>query len=136
MTAHDWNPAPADIAAIREARRNGTLSGQLRKQIADGRARLGSAPAKSWPTSGRRRDLNGVTCPHCGAGPDQRCHLRVREQTLPEPHDERLAAWAQLVACCTTCQATPGQRCHQNGMPLPPNTVHPARTQEAERTAA
>jgi hypothetical protein len=55
---------------------------------------------------------------------------------LPKPHQQRLAAWAQLVACCTTCQAAPGQRCHLDGMPLPAHTVHAARYQEAEAAAA
>lgn len=134
MTA-DWTPQPADIAELREARRNGGLRNLLRQQIAEGKARQGSAPAKTWP-SGRRRDANGITCPHCGAGPDQRCHLRTRDKTLPAPHQQRLALWAQTVACCPTCQATPGQRCHLDGMPLPAGTVHAARYQEAEATAA
>jgi hypothetical protein len=132
----DWMPEPADIAAMREARRSGSLRSLLRQQIGEGRARLESAPAKRWSVSGKRRDLNGVTCPHCQAGPDQRCHLRTRDQTLPKPHQQRLAAWAQLVACCTTCQAAPGQRCHLDGMPLPAHTVHAARYQEAEEVAA
>lgn len=135
MTAADWTPAPTDIAAVREARRNGSLRAQLRQQIGEGRARLGSEPAKSWP-SGRRRDVNGITCPHCGAGPDQRCHLRTRDQTLPAPHPQRLALWALTVACCPTCQAAPRTGCHHDGMPLPAGAVHPARHQEAEATAA
>lgn len=135
MTVNDWKPEPTDIAEIREARRNGSLRAQLRQQIGEGRARLEAVPAQRW-SSGIRRDLNGTTCPHCGAGPDQRCHLRTRAQTLPQPHQQRVALWAQTVACCTTCQATPGQRCHLDGMPLPAGTVHPARYQEAERAAA
>jgi hypothetical protein len=135
VTAPDWTPAPTDIAAIREARRTGSLRAQLRQQIGEGRARLEAVPVQRW-SNGTRRDLNGVTCPHCQAGPDQRCHLRTRDQTLPKPHQQRLAAWAQLVACCTTCQAAPGQRCHLDGMPLPAHTVHAARYQEAEEVAA
>jgi hypothetical protein len=131
----DWTPAPTDIAAVREARRNGAFRAQLRQQIGEGRARLEAVPTKRWP-SGKRRDLNGITCPHCGAGPDQRCHLRTRTQTLKQPHEQRVALWAQTVACCTTCQAVPEQRCHLDGMPLPAGTVHPARLQDAERTAA
>jgi hypothetical protein len=135
VTTADWTPAPTDIAATREARRNGSLRAQLRQQIGEGRARLDAAPAQRW-ASGIRRDQNGVTCPHCQAGPNQRCHLRTRDQTLPAPHQQRIDLWAQTVACCTTCQAAPGQRCHLDGMPLPAGTVHPARHQDAERTAA
>jgi hypothetical protein len=135
VTTADWTPAPTDIAATREARRTGSLRAQLRQQIGEGRARLEAAPVQRW-ASGIRRDLNGVTCPHCQAGPDQRCHLRTRDQALPQPHQQRVALWAQTVACCTTCQAAPGQRCHLDGMPLPAGTVHPARHQDAERTAA
>jgi len=124
-----------DAAQIKAARRNGTLKSLLREQIAEGKARLGTAVVKEWP-SGRRRDVNGITCPHCHAGPDQRCHVLSRDKTLPKPHQQRLAVWAQTVACCTTCQATPGQRCHADGIPLPPNTVHARRYTEAEETAA
>ena len=131
----DWTPQPSDIAAMREARRNGNLRSLLRQQITDGKARLGAAPVKEWP-SGGRRDVGGITCPHCGAGLDQKCHLRVRDKTLPAPHPQRLAKWAQTVACCPTCHAAPGTRCHLDGMPLPPGTVHAARYQEAEATAA
>lgn len=131
----DWTPSLDEVAAMREARRNGSMRGLLSKQIADGKARLGSIVVKDWP-SGRRRDVGGTTCPHCGAGPDQRCHLRTRDKTLPAPHPQRLAAWAQTVACCPSCEATPGERCNVDGIPLPINNVHPARYTEAERTAA
>jgi hypothetical protein len=131
----DWKPAPSDIAATRAARKAGNFHTLLRQQIGEGKARLGSDPAKAWP-SGRRRDVNGITCPHCTARPDQRCHLRTRDKTLPQPHPQRLALWAQTVACCPTCQAAPGQRCHLDGMPLPADAVHAARYQEAEATAA
>jgi hypothetical protein len=135
MTAPDWTPQPADVAATQEARRNGSFRGQLSKQIAEGKARLGTMPAKAWP-SGRRRDIGGITCPHCGAGPDQRCHLRTRDKTLPVPHQQRLAVWAQTVACCPECQAAPGQQCHLAGIPLQSATVHARRYQEAEETTA
>lgn len=125
-----------DAAQIKAARRDGTLKLLLRQQIAEGKARLGDAPAKNWPASGRRRDINGITCPHCHAGPDQRCHVLSRDKTLPQPHQQRLAVWAQTVACCTTCEVEPGQRCHNDGIPLPPNTVHPARYVGAEGNAA
>lgn len=124
-----------DAARIAAARRDGSLKSLLREQIAEGKARLGTAVVKEWP-SGRRRDVNGITCPHCHAGPDQRCHVLSRDKTLPQPHQQRLAVWAQTVACCTTCQSAPGARCHNDGIPLPPNTVHAARYTEAERTAA
>lgn len=132
----DWSPSRDEVAAMREARRNGSLRGLLRRQIADGRARLDTTSAKAWPVSGKRSDVGGIACPHCGAGPDQKCHLRTRDKTLPAPHPQRLAKWAQTVACCPTCQATPGTRCHLDGTPLPPGTVHAARYQEAEATAA
>ncbi|MFD5566604.1 zinc finger domain-containing protein [Streptomyces cadmiisoli] len=135
MTAPDWTPQSGDIAATREARRNGSFRGLLRQQITEGKARLGAGVIKEWP-SGKRRDIGGTTCPHCGAGPDQRCHLRTRNQTLPAPHQQRIAVWAQTVACCPECQAIPGQRCHLDGIALPAATVHARRYQEAEATAA
>ncbi|MFE1109670.1 hypothetical protein ACFW5U_27805 [Streptomyces rochei] len=122
-------------AQIAAARRNGSLKQLLRQQISEGKARLGTAVVKEWP-SGRRKDVNGITCPHCHAGPDQRCHVLTRDKTLPQPHQQRLAVWAQTVACCTTCEATPEQRCHADGLPLPVNTVHAARYADAERIAA
>jgi hypothetical protein len=122
-------------AQIAAARRDGSLKNLLRQQISEGKARLGTAVVKEWP-SGRRKDVNGITCPHCHAGPDQRCHVLSRDKTLPQPHQQRLAVWAQTVACCTGCQAVPGDRCNTDGIPLPPNTVHAARYTEAERTAA
>ncbi|MGW0920158.1 zinc finger domain-containing protein [Streptomyces sp. NPDC002755] len=134
MTA-DWNPSLDEVAAMREARRNGTLRQILRDGIAEGRARLEATPTPRW-TSGQRRDIGGTTCPLCKAGPDQRCHLRTRAKTHQQPHEERIAAWAQAVACCPTCQAAPGQKCHLDGMALPTNNIHPARHQEAEATAA
>lgn len=124
-----------DAARIAAARRDGSLKNLLRQQIAEGKARLGTAVVKEWP-SGRRKDVNGITCPHCHAGPDQRCHVLSRDKTLPAPHQQRLAVWARTVACCTTCQSAPGDRCHTDGIPLPPATVHAARYTEAERTAA
>ncbi|MGW5582835.1 zinc finger domain-containing protein [Streptomyces sp. NPDC003857] len=134
---NDWKPEPSDIAATREARRNGSLRTLLRQQIAEGQARrLTTGDPKTWPVSGKRSDARGITCPHCGAGPDQRCQLRTRDKTLPQMHQQRIAAWAQLVACCPTCEATPGTPCHHNGMQLPNGTVHARRYQEAEATAA
>lgn len=132
----DWTPDVTDIAATRDARRNGSLRALMRQQIAEGKARLDASPVKNWPASGRRRDVNGITCPHCGAGIDQKCHLRTRDKDLPGPHQQRLAAWAQTVACCPACQAAPGQHCHTDGMPLPVGTVHARRYTEAEVTAA
>jgi hypothetical protein len=125
-----------DAAQIAAARKNGSLKSLLREQIAEGKARLGTAVVKEWPHSGRRRDVNGITCPHCHAGPDQRCHVLSRDKTLPKPHQQRLAVWAQTVAGCPACQVGPGERCHTDGLPLPPATVHARRYTEAERTAA
>ena len=124
-----------EAAQIAAARKNGSLKSLLRQQISEGKARLGTAVVKEWP-SGRRRDVNGITCPHCHAGPDQRCHVLSRDKTLPQPHQQRLAIWAQTVACCPACQVTPGERCHADGIPLPPATVHARRYTEAEETAA
>lgn len=135
MTAADWTPAPADIAATRDARRNGNLSSLLRQGIAEGRARAAATPAGQLPSS-ERRDINGITCPHCGAGPDQRCHLRKRNKNLPEAHQQRMALWARTVACCPRCQVTPTIPCHLDGMPLANEAVHAERYTEAERTAA
>jgi hypothetical protein len=126
-----------DPAAIRAARKDGSLRTLLRQQIAEGQARrLTAAAPKAWPVSGKRSDARGITCPHCGAGPDQRCQLRTRDKTLPHPHQQRIAAWAQLVACCPDCEAAPGTPCHRDGIALPNGTVHARRYQEAEETAA
>lgn len=125
-----------DASQIRAARRDGSLRGLLRQQIAEGQARRLAAAPKAWPVSGKRSDARGITCPHCGAGPDQRCQLRTRDKPLPHPHQQRIAAWVQLVACCPTCQAAPGAPCHLDGMPLPNGSVHARRYQEAEETAA
>lgn len=47
-----------------------------------------------------------------------------------------LRAWARTVACCPACQVVPGTPCHRNGIALAGGSVHAARYQEAEATAA
>ena len=130
----DWNPTQDDIAATRNARKAGNFKNLLRQQIADGRAKLPSAA--HWPASRQRSDLYGFPCPHCGAGVDQKCHLRTRDKQLPHPHQQRVANWALTTAGCPECQVEPGTRCHTDGIPLLPGTVHARRYQEAEEVAA
>lgn len=86
--------------------------------------RAGQHPARAFP------------CPHCGAHAHQPCALRTTGKQLPQPHPQRMAAWAQTTACCTTCQVTPTVPCHHDGRALPGGTVHAERYTEAERTAA
>ncbi|MEU6768564.1 hypothetical protein ABZ916_39400 [Streptomyces sp. NPDC046853] len=131
----DWRPSAADIDATRQARKSGDFKAALRQQIADGRSRL-QPGGTSWQTSGKRKDIYGVTCPQCTAGPDQKCHLRTRDKALPKPHQQRMAAWAQLVACCPECEVGPSVPCHRNGHALVGDTVHARRYQEAEAVAA
>ncbi|MEU5900630.1 zinc finger domain-containing protein [Streptomyces venezuelae] len=131
----DWQPTPADIDATRQARKSGDFKAALRQQIADGRNRL-QPGGSSWPVSGKRKDLYGISCPRCTAGPDQKCHLRTRDKALPKPHQQRIAAWAQLVACCPECDVAPGTPCRLDGFALPADTVHARRYQEAEEVAA
>lgn len=130
----EWSPSQDDIAATRNLRQAGNLKSALRQQIADGRAKL--QPATNWPKSRQRSDLYGMPCPHCGAGVDQKCHLRTRDKQLPQPHQQRVADWAQTVAACPECQVGAGTSCHVNGIPLPHGTVHARRYQEAEEVAA
>lgn len=130
----DWTPTQEDIAATRQLRQAGGLKGLLRQQIADGRSRIPAAA--EWPKSRQRRDLYAFSCPHCGAGVDQKCHLRTRERQLPKPHQERVTAWVQATASCPQCQVEPGTRCHSDGYPLPNGAVHARRYQEAEEVAA
>ncbi|MGW8679585.1 zinc finger domain-containing protein [Streptomyces sp. NPDC055817] len=130
----EWSPTQDDVAATRQLRQSGGLKSHLRQQIADGRTKI--QPATQWAESRQRRDLYGTPCPHCGAGVDQKCHLRTRSQQLPKPHPQRAAAWAQTVAPCPECQVGAGTPCHATGIPLPHGTVHNRRYQEAEATAA
>ncbi|GAA1887722.1 hypothetical protein GCM10009837_06870 [Streptomyces durmitorensis] len=131
----DWHPSAADVAATRQARKAGDFKAALRQQIADGRSRL-QPGGTNWPTDGQRKDLYGITCPRCTAGPDQKCHLRTRDKTLPKPHQQRVAAWAELIASCPECQVTPGAPCRDGKWPLAAGSVHARRYQEAEGTAA
>ena len=86
--------------------------------------RAGQHPARSIP------------CPHCGAHAHKPCQLRTNGKHLRQPHPQRMAAWAQTVACCTTCQVTPTVPCHHDGRALANGSVHAERYAEAERTAA
>lgn len=131
--SRDWQPTQDDIAATRQLRQGGGLKAHLRQQIADGRTK--TKPAH-WPASRQRGDLYAFPCPHCGAGIDQKCHLRTRERQLPKPHPQRVAHWAQQTASCPTCQVEPTTPCHANGTPLQHGTVHARRYQEAEEIAA
>lgn len=90
---------------------------QLRHQM-----RAGHHPARSVP------------CPHCAARAHQPCVLRKSGRRLPQPHPQRITAWALQTACCPACQVEPGIPCHDNGHPR--LTVHARRYQEAEATCA
>ncbi|MFJ2110561.1 hypothetical protein ACIOEX_01310 [Streptomyces sp. NPDC087850] len=50
-------------------------------------------------------------------------------------HQQRMAAWAQLRACCPTCQVEPAMPCHLDGWPLENGAVHARRYEEAEVAA-
>jgi hypothetical protein len=56
--------------------------------------------------------------------------------TRPPKRLQLRRTWARTIACCPTCQVAPGTPCHRNGIRLPFGTVHAARYQEAEATAA
>ncbi|MCW7941633.1 hypothetical protein AAW14_06190 [Streptomyces hygroscopicus] len=75
-----------------------------------------------------------VPCPHCGAAAHKPCRLRTTGRLLPQPHPQRVSAWAQLSACCPECQVEPGCPCHDEGRAR--STVHARRYTEAEETAA
>ncbi|OKH91463.1 zinc finger domain-containing protein [Streptomyces uncialis] len=74
-----------------------------------------------------------VPCPHCRAAAHKPCALRTTGQRLPQPHPQRISAWAQATARCPACQAAPGAPCHDDGRHT---TTHTRRYQEAEATAA
>ena len=84
--------------------------------------RAGAHPARSVP------------CPHCGAKQHRPCVLRKSGRRLPQPHPQRISAWAQLTACCPACQVEPTVPCHDDGNAR--TTVHERRYQEAEETLA
>lgn len=90
---------------------------QLRHQL-----RASHHPARSVP------------CPHCGAKAHAPCVLRKSGRHLPQPHPQRVSAWALATACCPHCQVEPGTPCHDDGRAR--TTVHNRRYQEAEETAA
>ncbi|KOG33319.1 zinc finger domain-containing protein [Streptomyces resistomycificus] len=75
-----------------------------------------------------------VPCPHCGAHAHRPCVLRASGRQLPQPHPQRVSAWAEATACCPECQVTPEVPCHEDGRAR--TTVHARRYQEAEATAA
>ena len=86
--------------------------------------RAGQHPARALP------------CPHCGAAAHKPCRIPSRGVPMTDVHQQRKAARAQLVACCTTCQVEPTIPCHTDGRELAPWTVHAARYTEADRSAA
>ncbi|NUP33017.1 MAG: hypothetical protein HOV66_24970 [Streptomycetaceae bacterium] len=76
-----------------------------------------------------------VPCPHCQAHAHTPCRLRKSGKHLPKPHAQRIAAWAQLTACCPDCEVTPTVPCRTpEGHPLPNDAVHARRITEAEET--
>ncbi|MDR3036156.1 MAG: hypothetical protein LBV78_24200 [Kitasatospora sp.] len=75
-----------------------------------------------------------VDCPHCGAHARRPCTTPSKRRTLPQPHPQRVNAWARATACCPECQVEPGAPCHDEGVPR--FTVHSRRYQEAEEMAA
>lgn len=75
-----------------------------------------------------------IPCPHCRAATNRPCVLRKSGRQLPDPHPQRLSAWALAVACCPHCQVPPGTPCHDDGRAR--HTVHARRHQEAEDTAS
>lgn len=90
---------------------------QLRHQL-----RAGQHPARSVP------------CPHCKVAAHKPCVLRKSGRRLPEPHPQRVTAWARDTACCPACQVEPGIPCHDDGIAR--HEVHARRYQEAQETCA
>ncbi|MFB7707958.1 hypothetical protein [Streptomyces sp. NPDC056105] len=82
----------------------------------------------------KQHPARSVGCPHCGAAAHKPCRLRTTGRLLPEPHPQRVSAWAQTIACCPDCQVEPATPCHDEGRAR--TTVHNRRYQEAEATAA
>lgn len=77
-----------------------------------------------------------IACPHCGATAHKPCRIPSRGVPMAKIHQQREAARAQLIACCTTCQVEPTVPCHTNGRALENGAVHAARYVEADRSAA
>lgn len=87
--------------------------------------RAGAHPARSIP------------CPHCGVAAHKPCVLRKSGRRLPQPHPQRVTAWALATACCPECQVEPGIPCRTaDGYAMPDHAVHDRRHQEAEETCA
>lgn len=77
-----------------------------------------------------------VPCPHCRAQPHKPCRLRKSGRLLPDPHPQRITAWARETACCPECQVEPTVPCRTaDGDPMPGRAVHARRYAEAEETA-
>jgi hypothetical protein len=75
-----------------------------------------------------------VPCSWCGAAEHRPCVTKTSSRQLPQPHPQRVSAWARQAAVCPLCQVAPGTECHLDGRPLPQGDVHPARLAEAEVT--
>lgn len=84
----------------------------------------------------RQAPACAIPCPWCHARPHQACTTPSKRHAPPDPHQQRMTAWAQFVACCPTCQVEPGIECHDDGWPLANGSVHARRYEEAEATAA
>lgn len=84
----------------------------------------------------RQAPACAIACPWCHARPHQACTTPSKRHAPPDPHQQRIAAWAQLIACCPECQVTPTVPCHRDGRALPNGSVHARRYQEAEEVAA
>jgi hypothetical protein len=78
----------------------------------------------------------GVPCPWCQVRAHQPCQVPSSGKHPARVHQQRMAAWAQLTACCATCQVEPTVPCHLDGRELKDGAVHAARYAEAEVTAA
>lgn len=98
-------------------RHNAPMPAELRHYM-----RAGQHPARAVP------------CPHCGTAEHKPCRIPSSKRVLPEPHPQRVSAWARATACCPECQVEPTIACHDEGRPR--LTVHARRYTEAEETAA
>src|SRR3546814_12765312 len=56
-----------------------------------------------------------LPCPHCQARVNRPCKLRKSGRLLPDPHPQRVTAWALATACCPDCQVEPTVPCHDEG---------------------
>jgi hypothetical protein len=78
----------------------------------------------------------GIACPWCHVAAHKPCQVPSNGKQPNQVHQQRMAAWAQLVACCTTCQVTPEVPCHEDGRAFEDGRVHAARYGEAAVSAA